>query len=183
MSTELVQLHKMPLLRILDFTLRPEGSFAYADLSAPVFVCGKPLDLEESDRRLAHLGKRPQAKAVCIVDQCNKRFRHGEDLYTHLLEHPEFAGKSVDEQEELMSRIISEYLPASAPYVASTLICSLSLVSPDAPLLRTIGQHRVRFYIGEVPVRVTPRVVACDLWKCTLLYEVILVLAHEHSPP
>jgi len=150
MSAELVQLRKMPLLRVLDFTLRHVGPFAYADLSAPVFLCAKPLDLEDSDRRLAHLGKRQQVKVECTAGQCNKRFRPGEDLYAHLLEHPEFSHKSVDEQEQFLDRILEEYVPAPATFIALMSSYSLSLVPPEAAVFRTIGFCHDLFYTGEV---------------------------------
>lgn len=111
MSAELVRLRKIPLLRVLDFVLRPSGPFAYADLSAPVSVCSKPLDLDDSDRQLTHLGKRVRPKATCVAERCNKRFRDGEELYAHLLEHREFCDQCDEEQDELLNRVMSEYAP------------------------------------------------------------------------
>jgi len=108
MSAELVRLRKIPLVRVLDFTLRHSGAFAYADHSAPIFVCGKPLDLEESERQLAHLRKRTHTKVTCVVKQCNKRFHDGEELYEHLLEHPEFCGLSDEQRDEMLSGLSFE---------------------------------------------------------------------------
>lgn len=105
MSTELVKLRRIPLVHVLDFTLRHGGPFAYADHSAPIFVCGKPLDLEESERQLAHLQKRPNTKVNCIVKQCNKRVHDGEELYEHLLEHPEFCSLSDEQRDETLSGV------------------------------------------------------------------------------
>ena len=95
----------MPLMRVLDFVLRQGGPFAYADLSTPVFVCGKPLDLEESDRQSTHLRKRGRSKVACTVEQCNKRFRDSDELYAHLLEHPQFCSQCEEEQDELINRL------------------------------------------------------------------------------
>lgn len=95
----------MPLMRVLDFVVRQAGPFAYTDLSAPVFVCGKPLDLEESDRQLAHLRKRGRSKVPCVVEQCNKKFRDSNELYAHLLEHPQFSSQCEEEQDELIDRL------------------------------------------------------------------------------
>lgn len=103
MSAELVRLRKIPLVHVLDFTLRHGGAFAYADHSAPILVCGKPLDLEESERQLAHLRKHPHTKVTCVVKQCNKRFRDGEELYEHLLEHPEFCSLSDEQRDDMLS--------------------------------------------------------------------------------
>ena len=140
----------MSLLRVLDFTLRHVGPFAYADLSAPVFLCAKPLDLEESDRRLAHLGKRQQVKVVCTAGQCNKRFRPGEDLYAHLLGHPKFSHKSVDQQEQFLDRILEEYVPAPATFIALMSSYSLSLVPPEQLFSALLGICHDLFYTGEV---------------------------------
>lgn len=103
MSAELVRLRKIPLVRVLDFTLRSSGPYAYTDHSAPIYVCGKPLDLQESDRELAHQQKRPHTKVACMVKQCNKKFRDGETLYEHLLEHPEFSSLPDEQRDEILS--------------------------------------------------------------------------------
>ena len=92
-------------MRVLDFVLRQGGPFAYTDLSVPVFVNSKPLDLEESNCQMAHLRKRGRTKVACIVEQCNKRFRNSDELCAHLREHPQFCGRSEEEQDELINRL------------------------------------------------------------------------------
>lgn len=103
MSAELVRLRKIPLVSVLDFTLLSRGPYAYTDHTAPIYVCGKPLDLQESDCQLAHLQKRAHTKVACIVKQCNKRFHEGEDLYEHLLEHPEFSSLPDEQRDDILS--------------------------------------------------------------------------------
>lgn len=106
LSALLVDLRKQPLVRVLDFIHRQGGPLAYADLSTPAFICGKPLDLTDSERCLAHLRKRGRAKTPCTEGQCNKKFRDAEALFEHLLEHPRFRARPEEEQEEFMSQLV-----------------------------------------------------------------------------
>lgn len=96
-------------MRVLDFIRRPSGPLAYADLSSPVFVCSKPLDLEQSNERLSHLRKKDRAKVPCGIGQCKKKFRNAEELCTHMLEHAEFRDRSEEAQAKLIDEALLNY--------------------------------------------------------------------------
>lgn len=100
-----MELRKTPLIHVLDFVLRPSGPFSYADHSTPVFVCSKPLDLEETEKKFTHLKKRVHPKVSCNLEHCNKKFRDTDELYDHLLQHPQFASKPEEEQIDLIDQL------------------------------------------------------------------------------
>ena len=119
-------------MRVLDFLLCQHGPFAYADLSTPVFVCSKPLDLEESNGQLCHLRKRGAEKTPCTMEGCKKKFRDSDKLYTHLLEHPQFSGQPDEMQDEIIDRLTFRADEVRLPSVKCLSVHSPGQASRDA---------------------------------------------------
>jgi len=58
------------------------------------------------------------------MEQCNKQFRGSNELYAHLLEHPQFCGQCEEEQDELINRLTFQNEPVRLPSEKYLSMCS-----------------------------------------------------------
>jgi hypothetical protein len=106
LSAAIASLKETPLVQVLHAVRAPAAPLSYADLSAPVFVCSKPLDLAESDNQVRRIRHWVTHKAHCPVGRCRKKLSDAEHMYSHLMEHQEFRSQSEEEQLETLNRLM-----------------------------------------------------------------------------
>jgi hypothetical protein len=105
--TELVQsLRKQPLVHVLTYLTEATGRHEFRDLSAPIWVSTKKLDLTSSDSHVRHISKQALGRFHCPVGACTKHYKYHRKLSHHLYKHDEIRKLPDEVRDHVMNDLV-----------------------------------------------------------------------------
>lgn len=100
-------------MEVLHYLTDSEHRHEFRDLSAPIWVSPKRLDIVASTARLMHHSKDTLGRFYCPVIHCKKSYKYHSRLGRHLLKHEEFHRLPADSRDQVMNDLTFDVLPDS----------------------------------------------------------------------
>lgn len=106
MSEVLQRIRQNPLIDVLHFLTMPTGRHEFRDLSDPIWVCTKRLDIDASNARLRHCAPDALGRFFCPVMACKKNYKYHGRLVIHLSKHNEITRLEAELRDHVMNDLI-----------------------------------------------------------------------------
>ena len=100
-------------MEVLHFLTDSEHRHEFRDLSAPIWVSPKRLDINASTAHLMHHSRDTLGRFYCPVISCKKNYKYHSRLGRHLYKHEEFYRLPADIRDHVMNDLAFDVPPDS----------------------------------------------------------------------